>query len=413
VTDVKTPSKRRPFTDRPHVALLVETTLESGRDILRGIAHYNAQKGPWSIYHQPRSLFDEPPHWLEGWDGDGIIARVQTEQMADAVRRSGIPCIDVLGAVEHSTIPLVHVNHPLLVQMAADHLIEKGYRRFAYCGLPDQNWSRERATQFQQYITGKGYPVDCHDHISPKLRATFNWERAQNRLSAWLSGLEQPVGILVCSDQIGTDVMDACRRAGIPVPDGAGVIGIDNDEPLCMVCDPPMTSIDAAHQHVGYRAAMELHRMMLGGPSLKQAVEIKPTGVVRRRSTDALILNDANLVRALRFIKDYAVKGIRVDEVAEQAGLSRSVLQRRFKHLLGRTVHEELLRTKLTKAEELLASSALPLAEIAEVAGFNHQEYMGVVFMKRHGITPAAYRLRIRQTTRTESATIPPLRSSL
>lgn len=399
---------RRPFTDRPHVALLVETTLESGRDILRGIAHYNAQKGPWSIYHQPRSLFDEPPHWLEGWDGDGIIARVQTAQMADAVRRSRIPCIDVLGAVEHSTIPLVHVDHRSLVHMAADHLIETGYRRFAYCGLPDQNWSRERATHFRQYITEHGYPIHCHEHITPKHAASSNWERAQNRLSAWLRELEQPVGILVCSDQIGTDVMDACRRAGIPVPDGAGVIGIDNDEPLCMVCDPPMTSIDAAHQHVGYRAAMELHRMMLGGTSLKQSVEIRPIGVVRRRSTDALILNDANLVRALRFIKDFANKGIRVDTVAEQAGLSRSVLQRRFKHLLGRTVHEELLRTKLAKAEELLVTSTLPLAEIAEAAGFNHQEYMGVVFMKRHGLTPAAYRLRSRQPTQIGGATSVP-----
>jgi LacI family transcriptional regulator len=385
-------TKRTLFAGRPHVALLVETTLESGRDILRGIAQYCAQKGPWSIYHEPRSLFDDPPYWLEGWEGDGIIARIQTPRMAEAIRRSRIPCIDVLGAVDGSKIPLVHVDNESLVHMAVDHLIERGYRRFAYCGLPDQNWSQERFVHFRRYITKKGYPVFCHDHVYPNRKKACNWERAQNRLSAWIKRLEKPVGIVVCSDQIGTDVMDACRRAGIAVPDEAGVIGVDNDEPLCLVCDPPLTSIDAAHQHVGYRAAQELHRLMRGSPPIKKPVEVKPAGVCCRRSTEAVTLNDANLVRALRYIEDYASHGIRVDAVAEHAGLSRSVLQRRFKQHLGRTVHEELVRTRLSKAENWLVSSTMPLAEIADAAGFKHQEYMGVVFMKRHGVTPAAYR---------------------
>jgi len=392
ISGVINKTAKRSASARLHIALLVETSLESGRDMLRGIAKYCSHKGPWSIYHEPRSLYDRPPDWLARWKGHGIIARIQTPQMAAAIRRSGVPCIDVLGAVEGSKIPLVHVDNRSLVRMAADHLIEKGYRRFAFCGLPDQNWSRQRAEHFEKYMMEKGFPVQCHDHISARRDAAVSWEKAQNQLAAWLRRLEKPVGILVCSDQIGTSVMDAGQRAGIHIPDEAGIIGIDNDEPLCMVCDPPMTSIDAAHQEVGYRAAMELHRIIRGGKIPTESITIKPAGVCERRSTDALTLNDTNLVRALRYIADYACKGITVDDVAVNAGLSRSVLQRRFKKQLGRTVHEELLRTRIRKAEELLASSELPLAEIADAAGFNYQEYMGVVFIKKHGITPAAYR---------------------
>jgi LacI family transcriptional regulator len=380
----------------PHVALLVETTLESGRDILRGIADYSTKQGPWSVYHEPRSLFDKPPEWLESWEGDGIIARIQTPQLAEAVVRSGLPCIDVLGAVEGFGIPLVHVDNQSLVIMAADHLLQKGYRRFAYCGMADQNWSRERAQFFESYLEEKGFPLSVYDHTSHRHDVASNWERAQNQLSSWLGELEKPVGILVCSDQIGTDLMEACRRAGIQVPDQAGVMGIDDDEPLCMVCNPPMTSIDASHQAVGYRAAMELDRLMSGSEKRQQPLTVKPARVSDRRSTDALNVGDENIIRALRFIGDFACKGIGVDEVARAAMLSRSVLQRRFKSVVGRTVHEELLRCRVRKAEELLGLSELSLVEIAEIAGFKHQEYMGAVFKSTFGITAAAYRKRNR-----------------
>ena len=116
------------FTGPPHVALLVETSLASGRDILQGIARYTREHGPWSLYHQPRSLEEKLPIWLKTWKGDGIIARVQTPAMARAITQTGRPVVDVLGVVEGGAFPLVHVDNEAIGELAAGHLLERGLR---------------------------------------------------------------------------------------------------------------------------------------------------------------------------------------------------------------------------------------------------------------------------------------------
>lgn len=196
----------------------------------------------------------------------------------------------------------------------------------------------------------------------------------------------------MCSDQRGAQFLEACRRASAAVPDEVAVISVDNDEPLCEVCNPPLSSVDAGHVQVGYEAAALLDRLLTGQARPDRPILIQPQGVVTRGSTDVLAIEDRKIAMVLRLIREHACTGIGVEALARQAGLSRSVQQRRFRALLQRTVHQEILSVRIKRACELLAQTDLPLVEIAERTGFKQQEYMGAVFKARLRRTPAQYR---------------------
>ena len=382
-------------SERPHVALLVETSLGSGRDILKGISRYIREHGQWALFHEPRSLEDSVPEWISRWKGDGIIARIQNQEMADLLSSTDIPVVDVLGMVPDCGIPLVHVDDSEIAELGAEHLLERGFRNFAFYGMEDENWSERREKSFCERIESRGFKAVSK--LTPRRSRRFKtWEQQEDELASWIAGLPTPVGVMVCSDQRATDLLEACHRANVEVPDEVAVIGVDNDEALCEVAYPPLSSVWPAHNQVGYEAAALLARLMNGEEKPTDTILTAPGGVRVRQSSDVLAIDDRNLAKALQVIRDSACEGINVDEVSRQCGLSRSVLQRRFRKQLGRTVHDEILKVRLNRACDLIAETELPLIDIAERAGFKHQEYMGVVFKNQLGLTPAQYRREAR-----------------
>lgn len=377
----------------PHVALIVETSLAPGREILRGIARYLRAHSPWSTFLEPRSLEDLVPAWLRDWHGDGIIARVQNRQIADAVLAAGIPSVDVLGVVEASGLPLVHTDDTEITALAASHLLERGFRRFAFFGLAGESWSQHRRDAFTAIVQMHGYP--CTLYETPRqVHHTRQWEHYADDLASWVAALPKPVGLMLCSDQVGPVTLEACRRAGVSVPDEVAVIGVDNDEPLCEAAAPGLSSVWPDHEGIGYEAARILDLLMSGGSPPRGPVYVPPRALVTRRSSDVQAVEDPDVAAAVRIIRDRACSpgGLSIDEVAAEVAVSRSVLQRRFKRATGRTLHDEMLRVRLARARELITETDLPIAVVAERAGFRHQEYLGVVFRQKLGTTPARFR---------------------
>jgi LacI family transcriptional regulator len=383
----------------PHIALLVETSLASGRDILRGIARYVREHTAWALYHEPHGLADSAPRWLRRWSGDGIIARIQNRSLAEEIAASGIPTVDVLGVVANLPFPLVHVDNAAIARMATEHLLERGLRNFGFLGIEGENWSEQRRAEFCAAIASTGGGAAVYE-LPRDTSGSRSWERVENKLARWVAALPKPAGVFVCSDQRGPQFLEACRRAGVQVPDEVAVIGVDNDEPLCEVCYPPLSSIQPGHLTVGYQAAALLESLMRGAPAPKKPVLIPPQQLITRLSTDVLAIADPALTAALRLIREHAHDGIGVEAIARQVGLSRSVLQRRFRFALKRSVHQEILAAKIKRARELLIKTDLPLAAVAERAGFKHQEYMGAVFRARLRQTPAQVRrVKLRRTS--------------
>lgn len=378
----------------PHVALLVETSLAPGRDILSGIAQYLREHQPWALYHEPRSLAEGLPSWLRKWKGNGIIVRAQNRDIARAVKATGLPVVDVLGVVPEAGLPLVHVNDPLIARLAAEHLVERGFHQFGFFGLKDENWSEHRRDGFRQALGEAGSRVTLLEVPRPILFRT-PWEIQQDVLAKWLVDLPKPIGIMVASDQLGPHLLEACHRAGIAVPDEVAVVSVDNDETLCEVCNPSLSSVDASHRLVGYRAAALLQQLMGGGLPPPGPVYVEPRGILTRRSSDVLVTEDRQVALALRIIRDHACEGWSAAQVIALVPVSRSVLQRRFRRETGHSIQEEIIAARLKRARQLLAESDLPLIDVAERSGFKHQEYFGATFKAHLGKTPAEYRREV------------------
>ncbi|MSU53508.1 MAG: xylose operon transcription regulator XylR, partial [Opitutaceae bacterium] len=251
--------RRRP----PRVALLVETTRTYTRELLAGVRRYVAAHGPWSCFIELRALESGPPPWLNNWDGDGILTRTFTQEMADVIAATGLPAVELRATYLKSELPFVGMNSGLIGQMVAEHFFDRGFRNFAAYSLHTERFFEERVQNFVAAVEGRGgacslLPETISDHAA-------DWEKGQARLMAWLAELPKPVGIFAANDQLGVRLLDACQRAGIAVPEEVAVVGAENEETLCAFASPPLTSVRFDGATVGFAAAELLARLMRGG----------------------------------------------------------------------------------------------------------------------------------------------------
>jgi LacI family transcriptional regulator len=376
-----------------HVALLIETSGSYGRGLLRGVSKYNRERGGWSTYFHPQGLGDKPPQWMTNWRGDGILARIDTPEIAQLLLKSGVPVVNLRGTVGELPFPYVGPDHDQIAKMAAEHLLERGLKNFAFCGKPAgiHPGLDERGVSFAEVVQKSGGQCDVFPAECPP--SEDEWEMEQERLSAWIRSLPKPVGVMACNDERGLQVLDACRRAGCTVPDEVAVIGADNDEHLCDLSIPPLTSVDVNAENIGYTAAALLDEMMMKGkPGPMAEQRLAPRGIFTRLSTDTVASDDDEVNRALRFIRENGCQGLRVVDVLAQMGMSRASLQQRMKRVIGRTIHEEIERVRLARVKELLLSPDMTIKQVARATGFSSVQYMTRVFRAALGETPARYR---------------------
>ncbi|HEX7897850.1 MAG TPA: DNA-binding transcriptional regulator [Planctomycetota bacterium] len=372
---------------RPAVALLIETSNAYARGLLEGIMAYVREHKPWSIYLPEQGRGAAPPAWLARWKGDGLIVRVETKEIARAVVRKRKPVVDVSAGRFIPSIPWVETDDQAIAKAAAAHLLERGFRRLAFCGDARFNWSKHRRTSFEALAREAG--AELHVHDAPLAQE-------HDALVAWVRRLPKPVGVFAAYDIKAQQLLDACRDAGVAVPEEVAVVGVDNDELLCRLATPPLSSVVPNTGRTGYEAARLLDRLLRGEKVAPEAHLVPPLGVHARQSTDILAVEDREVAAAMRFIREHACDGITVEDVLRAVPLSRRVLERRFRKVARRTPHEEILRLRLERVKQLLAESDLSLERISTLAGFAHPEYMSVAFKREVGVTPGCHRLQIR-----------------
>jgi LacI family transcriptional regulator len=381
---------------RPRIALLIESSRSYGRELERGIASYVRERGPWTVFQHERRLYDALPAWLKDWKGDGIIARIGSAKIAEQIGRKGLPTVDLLGIHEIPNVPAILTDHRSVARVAAEHLMERGFEHFGYCGHANVFFSRRRCEYFIECLKEKGYDADVY--VGPSGRkADASYVEVQSlpsaeSLAAWIESLPKPVGVMACNDIRAQHILSACGQYGYTVPDEVAVIGVDNDDVLCELCDPPLTSVAKNAQKTGYDAAEMLDRMIRGRRPRRKRTLVAPLGVVSRRSTDIVAVDDPDLAAAIRFIREHACEGIEIDDVIQNVYVSRSTLKRRFALHLRRSPSEEIRRVRIARVKELLAATPYPLHRIADLAGFQHVESMCKLFKQMTGRTPGKYR---------------------
>jgi LacI family transcriptional regulator len=375
----------------PQVALIIETSVVYGRRILAGIARYLRSHHRWSVFIEQHELGTPPPDWLTAGSWDGILSRPTDHAMAQLFRRMGVPVVDLNDLHEDLGLPWVGSDHTAIGNMGGAHLVERGFRHFAFCGFTGELWSRQRGAGFfnavcRSAVTTSIYETPWRGPDTPR------WDQDIEQIVDWIRSLPKPAAIMSCNDVRGLHVLDACSRAGVLVPEEVAVLGVDDEDTMCELCSPPLSSVAPNPEGIGYAAAGLLDTLMSGRTSVQDRISVSPIRVSCRQSTDTMAVADWAVASAARYMRERAPQGCRVNDVLEKVHMSRAALEKRFRKHLNRSPKQEIRRIRLERIKQLLVETDLTLERIAELSGFEHPEYMSVVFKRETGQTPGRYR---------------------
>lgn len=396
------------------VLVLIETSREYGRGLLRGICRYNALHKHWQIEHRETGLVkhDVSKSALRVWGRppDGIVMR--DYRGSPALLKKGIPI--VFASHLHKDIRGGHrivTDDRAIGRMAAVHLLERGFSRFAFVGCDGMYWSRQRCESFAQTVAKAGHTCTVFEQAR-QLRLR-EWSKERKDLADWLGTLARPVGVMACNDDRARQVVEACAMAGLGIPEDIALVGVDNDEFVCSLSNPPVSSVALGAEDAGYRAAALLDRLMkaAGAPlerggkrrtppnnekraasDVQRHVLVSPVAVVTRQSSDTAVIEDPAIAKAVQFIRANCRRPIQIADVLRAVPLSRRSLYDRFRRGLGCTVHQYIKRARVAEIEQMLLGTSDSIGQIAEVLGFPGAEHVALYFRSVTGMNPHAFR---------------------
>jgi len=392
-------------TRMPHVVLWLPTSIKACREILRGVLQYVHFHGPWAVHlidelRVKKKLFDPV-----AWGCTGMIVDMRDRAQAERLLAAGVPAV-----LSHVPDDVLAAKHPLsgrcrlqcenglIGTRAAEHLLERRFRHFAFVGdVQGVSWSEARRDAFCRRLAKAGYSCTVYPRLSPSEREDFSQEQA--KLCGWLRALPKPVALFAANDARARQVLDSCLKTDSLVPQDIAVLGVDNDELICETAHPQLSSIQMTTERAGFEAARALDALMRETAPARRRPTVIPFGfshLVTRRSTETVQIADVLVARAVEFIRINAGIVVTVEDLVRHLHVSRRWLEKRFKAHMGRTVYAEILRIRLERVQTLLRESSEPIEEIADACGFASASHLGTQFRRHFDTTPAAYRRRVR-----------------
>lgn len=380
---------------KPQVLLVFLTRFEESMAMLKGIAHYERSHRPWAAFLDDEARAENDAQWLRSKKWNGVISRHTTPALVDTCAELKIPLVDLNDVPPFPSVPKIRPDNAGIGHLGAEHFMERGFKSFGFCGFSTDPWACERRDGFVEALQLAGHTCDVFDVEYPGDLTPF-WDAKQTAaLASWLKRLPKPVGVMACVDMRALQVVAAAQVAGLLVPEEVAVLGANNDTIRCELAYPPLSSVAPNAFQSGYHAAETLVQLMSGKPVSEPDRRIEPLGVITRQSTDILAIEDKNVAAALSYIREHACHGITVEAVLKHAFASRSQLEKKFRRHLGRSPQAEIRRVQVAKIRQLLFETDFPLKKIAELTGFEHVEYMCVVFKRITGEAPGSYRKKI------------------
>jgi LacI family transcriptional regulator len=358
-----------------HLTLYLNSSLS--RDVLPGIARFARERGDWKIVAYPHLPQPGQEKIVDGLIG--VLGR-QSQRELDHLSELGVPIVCLSGFDPPEGIPLVTHDDRAIGRMAAEHLVNKGFVRFAYAHIPQAANATDRLNGFQERLAQLGMP-------QPQV-----WGVAENRLGRRIKDAEKPLGVFAANDNRARHLENACRVAGVEIPGELGLVGVDNDAVQCELCPVPLSSIILQFDQVGWEAASLLHRMMDGELLQETVRRLPPVKVEERLSTDPLLVEDPLARRALARMKATLGNWHGVDALAQELGISKRLLEQRFRKATGDSIYQKLQRMRMEAAARLLGETPLPVSEVAERVGFSDVNRFGTCFRAATGMTPTGVR---------------------
>ncbi len=386
--------KHRPHR-LPHVAIYLSDEDCRQNQIFHGIVDYVNSQTPWTVY-----LYGQSDIWADVGTArklrlDGILTAGTTRSRAwnrqlkfiHAVR---VPTVAILSEPMNSGLIEVVPEDIAVGKLAAEHLLDKGFRNFGYYG-GDMPYARIRRDGFVAALQEKGHTCSVH------LRKDFKWgqmfrEWETDSLGKWLLTLPRPTGIMACSDLWARHMVYAAQRVGLHVPEDIAMVGVDNREALCRIINPKLSSIPLDLRRQGFRAAELLDNLLHGRKVPDTLVQVPPLPLVVRHSSDFLVVDDPDIAAAARYIQENAVRPITVEEILDHTVISRRKLEMGFKRNFGRSPQQEIWRAHVERAKQLLRETSMKMERISDLSGFASRNHFSKIFHQQVGVTPRDWR---------------------
>jgi LacI family transcriptional regulator len=359
------------------------------QQVFAGIQRYAEEQREWECVIDPHADLRLRSADLRN-RLDGVIGRA-TRRLAEAARQTGVPVVNVWRNTPTRGLPTVVHDARESGRMAGQHLLARGFHNFAFLGYHRDKTSDLQLAGFREAI-GRAGPT-CQTFSAPVecAESPATWQRFQAGLGRWLSEIHKPAGVFAAHDMLARYFTEGCRQRSLKVPHDLAVISAFNEIAVCSNASPALSSIDYGFDQVGYQAAALLHKLMDGSPPPADAICVPPKALLPRQSSDAFIVQDSQLSRALRFISEHGHEEIDVDDIAEHISTTRRTLARMFQRELGKTIYEALTHMRLERAKRALMEPDAVLKSVAVACGFRDGTHLCRVFQRIEGVTPSEY----------------------
>lgn len=374
------------------ILLLSDFTSEYSRLMLRGFLRYSKEVGNWSFYRIPLSHDDSYENTItkiaQKWEADAIIGQISDVNIQQ-LRSIGIPIILQNYTDRVSGISNITGDYWGTGTMAANFFIKKRYKNFAFYGTRTTVWSREREDGFRDRLKEAGHSMVCYNEDR---NIRYGSTSDLRKLGTWLMGLPKPIALFACDDAFALRITEVCCLNNIRVPEDVAVLGVDNDEILCNMSDPPLSSIVLDVENGGYQAARLLHQIIDNRDLPQFNIVINPVRIERRKSTEEYAIDDPLVLSAVRIIEDENNRQITIKEILSRVHVSRRVLEKRFKNAVGESIYQYMLKHRISCFAEKLLTSDKPVSEIAFDLGYVDYINLSKVFKRICHMTPTQYR---------------------
>ena len=373
------------------IAIVIELAVGYREDVIRGLLRFMETRPDW--LYQGCELKSKELQALRKWCPDGIIAGYHDQSVKQLLRGFSLPTIDVFNWFDLPDSTRVSIDDVAVGRMAAEYLLQRGFKNLAIIGETSAKFAIERRDGFVAALAAAN--LTCF-RIGEVARPTVSWSVAfrttpDKTLRKWLRELPRPVGIFAIDDDWALTLSELCNEEGIRVPDQAAILGVDDEELLCQMSRPPLSSIDTGAERIGWEAGKALAELM-EGKRVVNPLLLQPVRVVERQSTDIFAIEDTEVLSAVRFIQANAHRGIGVTEVLRIVPTRRRTLEHRFRELIGRSILDEVQRCRVARAKNLLATTDIKLSVVAQRSGFGSAGRLCRVFRQVTGDTPAGFR---------------------
>ena len=363
---------------------------------LRGILNYSQGTEHWVVCKMPPSYkrklgMEGVVAWAKEWRADVVIAQFDPEDDVTLFRKNGIVAMAQDYITKFTTIPNITGDYIRTGKMAAEYFLAKGFTNFGFFGYNGVCWSDERCESFRSRLE-KTAPEGMTFHMYDGQNIDNMWYYDQSELTDWLKGLPKPIAIMSCDDNQGNILIQACDLCGINVPFEVAIIGVDNDEILCNMTSPSMSTINVDIEGGGAAAAAMAVKMVNDPAYRGEDIVLQPLTVVERLSSSLFATNDKEVLMALRFIQANIDTKISVTDILSCVPISRRLLETRFKNMTGMTIYNYISVKRIERFAQLLLSSNDSISDIAARLDEFDTKSISRRFKELKGCTPSEYR---------------------